>query len=233
MKMKKKIVAVIQARMGATRLPNKEMLHLHGYPVCEWVYKRVRWARHVEDIVFAIPFSEKDQILGDYLTRLGSKVYAGSETDVLGRTLEAAESLDAGYVIRVCADNPFIDGHEIDNLVEFFLATSCDYAFNHIPRGNKYPDGLGAEMISFDLLKMISEKSVLASQREHSMNYIWDNQELFTISTFDPPDPRLWHPELRLDLDSYSDYHRYLMMNLSVDISSIDLIRLFQMENNE
>lgn len=224
--MRPKIVVVIQARMGATRLPNKEMLHLHGYPVCEWIFRRVSWSEKIDDIIFAIPATETDKVLEAYLLSLGAKVFKGSESDVLGRTITAAEHLQADFVVRVCADNPFIDGREIDNLIDFFFSRQLDYAYNHIPRNNRYPDGLGAEMVSFKLLKQIDGLTTSAAQREHTLNYIWDNQGQFSIGTFDPPERRLWHPEIRLDLDSYADYLRYLKMKVSIDISSIELIEM-------
>lgn len=228
--MNNNIVAVIQARMGASRLPNKEMLFLNGHPVCEWVARRVAWAKKLDKIVFAVPDTEIDHVLSDFLLSKNVSVYIGSEEDVLRRTFEAAESENADLVVRVCADNPFIDGNEIDNLIDFHLNNSFDYSYNHIPKNNKYPDGLGAEILSFDLLKKINKKASLQTQREHSMNYIWDNKNIFSIGTFDPPDPRLWHPEIRLDLDNYADYKRYLHLGVDVDVTSLELIELLTQE---
>ncbi len=222
----KKIVAVIQARVGSTRLPNKAMLHLHGYPIIDWVANRVKWSQKLDDIVFAIPDTEKDLIIQSYLEKSGIKVFAGSESDVLGRTVAASRSLGATHIVRICADNPFIDGKEIDNLIDFYFEQSLDYAYNHIPRNNKYPDGLGAEIVSLQILEKIDSVATSSSQREHTFNYIWENLEQFKIGTFDPLDSRLWHPEIRVDMDNYSDYLKYLNLNVSIDVSALELIKL-------
>ena len=107
--MKSNIVAVIQARMGASRLPNKEMLFLNGHPVCEWVAKRVAWAKKLDKIVFAVPDTEIDHVLSDFLLSKNVNVFAGSEEDVLRRTFEAAKSENADFVVRVCDPDKLIN----------------------------------------------------------------------------------------------------------------------------
>ncbi len=210
--------------MGSSRLPNKMMLSLHGLPVIEWVYRRVRFARQIDRIVFAIPETDSDQLLADYLFQLGVEVIRGSETDVLGRMTEAARSAGAKTVIRICADNPLVCGSEIDHLVDFYRSGDYDYAYNHIPRGNTYPDGLGAEIVSMDLFESLSQKAILPAHREHVFNYIWDNRDQFSVGTFDPPDSLLAHPELKLDLDTIDDYAALLKLNISSEMSARDVV---------
>lgn len=225
--MKHKIVAIIQARMGSSRLPHKMMLHLHGYPVIEWVCHRVAKAQLMDEMVVAIPDTPLDDVLALYLRQRGYKILRGSETDVLARLFLAAKVHRATHVIRVCADNPLISGEEIDNLIRFFFSHECDYAYNQRPLNNRYPDGLGAEIISFSLLDFMQQKAQLPAQREHAFNYLWDHQEQFIIKTFDPPDPEIAHPQLKLDIDTAADYLRFLSKDLYLDIGTRDLVRLF------
>ena len=134
----------------------------------------------------------------------------------------------ASHVVRICADNPLICPHEVDRLVAFFLEGSCDYAYNCVPRGNRYPDGLGAEIISFDLLEKIHRRATEPSQREHLFNFIWDHEREFRIATFDPKDPRLWHPEIRLDLDTMADYRRLLASGVHIDMEAHECVSIFK-----
>ena len=222
-----KTIAVIQARLGSTRLPYKMMLSLHGNPIIEWVIKRVQKSKLLDDIIVAIPISEDNDVLAKYITELGIKVFRGSESNVLNRFYEAVKNEEATNIVRICADNPLIDGNEIDNLIKFYKENKCDYAYNHIPKDNLYPDGLGAEIISFDLLKLMEIKVASQHHKEHCFSYIWDNRKQFSIKTFDPIDEKLHYPKLKFDVDTFDDYHKLAMKDFSIDISSKELIKIF------
>ena len=178
--------------------------------------------------MFAIPDTRHDKVLASYLQGIGANVFMGSEEDVLDRFYRAAEQYRATHIVRICADNPVVCPDEIDNLINYYLQNSCDYAYNHIPRNNCYPDGLGAEIVSSALLRQLHEKVGRASQREHIFNYIWDNPDRFTIRTFDPLNNRLRHPEVKLDIDTSEDYQNFLKMPISVDMASEDIVALFK-----
>ena len=222
-----RIIGVIQARVGSTRLPYKMMLSLHGKPIIEWVIRRVQMSQLLDDIVVAIPESEDNDVLAKYIVELGIKVFRGSESNVLNRFYEAVKDANATHIVRICADNPLIDGKEIDNLIDFYKSNSCDYAYNHIPKDNLYPDGLGAEIISFDLLKHLNQIVTSQNHKEHCLSYIWDNEDKYTIKTFDPLDKELHHPEMKFDVDTFDDYHKLAMKEFTIDISSQELIKIF------
>lgn len=219
-----RIVAIVQARMGASRLPNKMMLWLHGQPVIGWVWQRLRVARRLDRALFALPDSAADDVLADYLAAVGAEVFRGPETDVLGRYRAAAEHAHADTIVRICADNPFISGSEIDRVVDFFAAGSLDYAYNHIPRDNRYPDGLGAEVASREVLETLHRDAVLPGQREHVFNFLWDHRERFRIGTCDPADESLAHPELKLDLDTPADYRALLRLRVEPGMSAQQIV---------
>jgi spore coat polysaccharide biosynthesis protein SpsF len=219
-----KTIAVIQARMGSSRLPNKAMLHLNGYPIIEWVASRAKKAKLLNGVIVAIPNTKQNDVLEWFLKSKGFEVYRGDETDVLGRMVEAARTLDATHFVRICADNPFVCWNAIDDLVEFFMKESADYAYNHIPRNNLYPDGIGAEMTSMETLENIHKVAILPTQREHCFNYIWENQTLFNIKTFDPLIPELRKPNLKLDIDTMEDYLYINKINAEIAEKSEDII---------
>lgn len=222
-----KTIAIIQARLGSTRLPYKMMLSLHGKPIIEWVFKRVQKSKLLDDIIVAIPVTEDNDVLARYLQELGAKVFRGSESNVLNRFYESVKNKNATYIVRVCADNPLIDGGEIDNLINFYKDNNCDYAYNHIPKENLYPDGLGAEIISFKLLKHLNEIVQTQYHKEHCLSYITDNKEKYVIKTFDPSDASLHHPELKFDVDTFDDYYNLAMKDLDIDMTSQEIVKLF------
>jgi spore coat polysaccharide biosynthesis protein SpsF len=230
---KQNIVAIIQSRMGSSRLPNKAMLSLQGKPIIEWVYRRVSASKLVNNVTVAIPTTKVDDVLYDYLKNIGANVFRGSESDVLGRFYLAAKEKEASHIIRVCADNPFIDSEEIDNLIKYYLEHNFDYAYNHVPLNNKYPDGFGAEIISFDVLEKMYVLAKTPPQREHLMNYLWDNKDSFSIGTFDPANTLMHHPELKFDIDTIEDYISLsALKGIQIDTPAFEIIKI-QLSNKK
>ena len=229
----KKRVAIIQARMGSTRLSNKMLLSLHGKPIIEWVVKRVQKAKLIDKIIVATPDTRENDILAECIKTLGVDNFRGSEDNVLERFFYSARNTDATHIIRVCADNPLIDGEEIDNLINFYFKNPCDYAYNHIPQNNLYPDGLGAEMISYKLLKKLYETVKNKRHKEHCFSYITDNHSSFNIKTFNPLNKILERPDLRFDIDTFDDYYKLSMLNININTTSSELINLYLENDHE
>ena len=225
--------ALVQARLGSIRLPMKSLLCLRGLPLIDWVVRRTAKSALLDRIVVATPDTPLDETLAAHvrerLMPLDGRiaVFCGPEQDVLERFRAAGEAFGALRVVRVCADNPLIWGGEIDNLIRFFEATGCDYAYNHIPRNNRYPDGLGAEMLSFALLSELAAKATEPKHREHCLSYLWDHAQDYDIRTFDPPDPLLRRPELKFDIDSPEEFRRLALMPLDIDMTPAELVRLY------
>ncbi len=223
-------VAIIQARMGASRLPGKMMLSLHGYPVIEWVVRRVTSSNRLDDVVVAIPDAPVDDVLDCFVReKLGIKVYRGSEKDVLKRFTEAGKQVCADYVVRICADNPLVSGEVIDDLIKFFSEEPCDYAYNQGDSGqtNRYPDGLGAEIVPFSILERLVQRAAAPRHREHCFSYIADNPNQFHIKTFNPLDERIACPWLKLDLDTLEDYRRLALKSFSIASTPYDIVQAF------
>lgn len=210
---KDKTVALIQARLGSTRLPLKSLLCLKDWPIIDWVVSRVQKAHKIDEVIVALPDTPLDNILYEHLRKKGVSCHKGSENDVLARMRQAADLSGANTVLRICADNPLIDPESIDDLIDFYKDNKCDYAYNHVPKSNLWPDGLGAEILSSALLFHIAEKATEPLQREHCLNYIWDNAKNFDIRTFNPEEKKLQRPDIKLDVDSPADYQRICMLN--------------------
>ena len=200
-----KIIGIIQARMGSTRLPGKMTMDLCGYPLLHWVIERIKRSTTLDGIVLATSKNSRDKVLVDIAKKHGVYAFQGSEQNVLNRFVEAAKCYDATIIVRICADNPLVAHEEIDRLVKFYLAKMPDYSFNHIPKfDNEYPDGLGSEIFSTQLLEMIEVKAENDRHREHVTSYIWNHISRFDIKTFKCPQPYNI-PEMKLDVDTDAD----------------------------
>ena len=220
----KTIVAVVQARMDSTRLPNKMMLWLHSHPIIGWVLQRVKQSKYIDKIIFAIPDTASNDILEKYIVSQHCDVFRGSEEDVLGRFYHATRSFQSNWLIRICADNPLVCASEIDALIEHFHIAQANYSYNHIPRNNLYPDGLGVEIVEMQVFEQIQELAFESTHREHIFNYIWDHQSDFSITTFNPENALMQRPDLKLDLDTVEDYSRLLSYNINVQSSALEVV---------
>ncbi len=217
-------VAIIQARLGSTRLPMKSLLCLRGAPVIDWVVDRVSRARLLDEVVVACPDTPLDRVLMEHLERRGAACCAGPEHDVLGRIALAARRFDADRVVRVCADNPLIWGEAVDRLIRFHEAERPDCSYNHMPKGNLWPDGLGAEIVDRDLLERMAAEAGEPSQREHCLNWLWDNRERFRLATFDPEEEWLRRPDIRLDVDTAEDFCHLALLPLAPDMDAREIV---------
>ncbi len=217
-------VAVIQARLGSSRLPCKTLLSLGEKPLIDWVVERTCRSRLLDDVVVACPDTELDDVLCDHLEKRHVRVVRGPEEDVLARFVLAAEEFRADQVVRICADNPFVWWEAIDRLIRFHAQGSADYSYNHVPRGSLWPDGLGAEIVAMDLLRRLAYEAVEPQQREHCLNYIWDNPGMFRTATFDPEEEWLQRPDIRLDIDTVQDFCRMSRLAKSSDAQARELV---------
>lgn len=200
-------LGIIQARMGSTRFPKKMMATFHGYPLMEWVLRRVLRAYELTQVILAIPNTPENEVLAEMGEHCGVRVFRGSEQDVLLRFVEAARSAgQPDIVVRICADNPLIAPEEIDRLVRFFKESNFDYAYNHIPTADyQGPDGLGAECVRADILNTVANEVNEQKYREHVTLFIREHPERFSIGA--PPVPLLLQglTQVKLDIDTSDD----------------------------
>jgi len=159
-----KIVALVQARMGSTRLPDKTMLPIEGVPMISLLMKRLALSKHIDEIVLATSDAPKNDVLVAEVAKSGFRSFRGSEDDVLNRIYKAAEEAQADAVVRITGDCPLIDPQLVDEVIDLFLASGCDYASNVQPP--TYPDGLDTEIFRFDALKKSALQASLPRHRQ-------------------------------------------------------------------
>ncbi len=182
-----RIVSVIQARMGSSRLPGKVLMTLYDRPVIEWVHERASRIPGIADVVVATTTARADDGLARWCERHGMTVFRGSEHDVLDRYIRCAREHDADAVVRITADCPLLDPGESGRVVASFLDTqACDYASNVEPR--TYPVGLDTEVISRDALEVSGREAEDPSDLEHVTSFVRRNPIRFPQAsvTFEP-----------------------------------------------
>jgi glutamate-1-semialdehyde 2,1-aminomutase/spore coat polysaccharide biosynthesis protein SpsF len=165
-----RIVAIIQARMGSTRLPNKALLDISSKPMLWHVANRVRHARLVNEIVIATTTNPTDQAIVQFAQTHRIPVFQGSEEDVLDRFYQAACTYHAAVIVRVTSDCPLIDPRVIDGILDVYLKNNYDYVSNTLRY--TYPDGLDAEVFSFAALERAWREAQLPTEREHVTPYL-------------------------------------------------------------
>ena len=221
----------IQARLNSKRLNNKIFKKINDIPIIEWVNYRVKQIKNADEIIFLIPENKSNLYLKNYLIDKKIDFFTGPENNVLKRFFLAAKKYNAKKIVRICCDNPFICPKEIEKLISFFLRNRYDYAFNHKPLGNDYPDGLGAEIVNFSTLKRIYRNAIKQNHKEHIFNYILDNYTRFKIGTFNASKLISKNYMLKLDIDTLDDLKKFDNLNISPLMSTCELIEKFKRKN--
>jgi glutamate-1-semialdehyde 2,1-aminomutase len=165
-----KIVAIVQARVGSVRFPNKVMQVVCGTPMIGVLLGRLSKARGIASIVLATSEHHNNDALVDYVRELGYAVYRGSENDVLDRFFHAATSSSADAIVRITGDCPLVDPALVDAVVTRFLECGADYVSNVCPA--TYPDGLDIEVFKMEALRAAWKQSKQSSEREHVTTFI-------------------------------------------------------------
>lgn len=175
-----KVVTIVQARMGSTRLPNKVMRSIVGLPMIELLLKRLSKAKEVDQIVVATSIDPRNEPLVERVKQLGYACEQGSEKDVLSRYLQAAEAHHADVIVRITGDCPLVDPELVDTVISAFKANPVDYFSNVSPA--TYPDGLDIEVFTLKALQRSAQESDSEYDHEHVTPYI-RNQLSFSKSS--------------------------------------------------
>jgi len=164
------MLAIVQARVGSTRLPGKVLKEIHGKTLIEILFSRLNRSQRIDKVILATSTNQENDPLVNIVENLQIDIFRGSEHDVLGRLFYAAQKYQAIDVVRITGDCPIIDPSLVDKVIEHYLETHVDYASNNQPP--TYPDGLDTEVFSFAALKAAHEQSSTAYDREHVTPYI-------------------------------------------------------------
>ncbi|HEY4521719.1 MAG TPA: glycosyltransferase family protein [Candidatus Paceibacterota bacterium] len=175
------IVAIIQARMGSTRLPGKVAKLILGKSMLAHQIERVRQAKLVDKVVIATSDKAQDDQVEKIAKECGVGYFRGSEKDVLDRFYKTAKEADADVVIRLTGDCPLSDPTVIDEIINYFLENKADASGKPL----NYPEGLDTEVLSFSALERAWKESKKPSEREHVTPYIINHPEIFKIKNIE------------------------------------------------
>lgn len=193
--------AIIQARMGATRLPNKVLLPIVGYPILWHVVTRAKRAKTVNQVVIATSTNPENDSIEAFCQENQFTYYRGSENDVLDRFYQAAKQYEADIVIRITADCPLTDPAIIDQTVNQLLDEQADYATNTFTY--TYPEGMDVEVFTFHSLETAWKNASSQREREHVTPYIRNHNGFKHVSVENPnPNP----VQNCLSIDRENDY---------------------------
>jgi spore coat polysaccharide biosynthesis protein SpsF len=193
-----KIVVVVQARTGSTRLPRKVLMPLAGRPLLQRMLERVRAAKTPSAVVVATTTDVADAPVEAIARNAGVGCFRGHPTDLLDRHYRAGLASRADVVVKIPSDCPLIDPAVIDRVVSRYIAHahSADFVSNLQP--GTYPDGNDVEVMPMGVLETAWREAVEEHEREHTTPFIWERPDRF----------RLNHVAWETGLD-YSSTHRW------------------------
>jgi spore coat polysaccharide biosynthesis protein SpsF len=174
-----KVIAIIQARMGSTRLPGKVLKDLEGETMLARVVERLRRARAIDELLIATTDRPADDAIVAECRRLSVPVSRGDQNDVLDRYYRAAQLVKADVIVRITSDCPLIDPGITDKTVSAFLEALPDYASNTLAR--TYPRGLDTEVMSLAALARAWQQARKPYEREHVTPYLYEHPSEFKL----------------------------------------------------
>lgn len=207
-----KVVLILQARMGSTRLPGKSMMDLAGAPLLGQILERAKRTTRPASVVMATTERPEDDVLVTLADRLGVAVFRGSQNDLLDRYYQAAKAFGADVVLRLPADNATPEPQEIDRIVDFHLSTDFVFTTNLAQAlGSGYPDGIGAEAVDFWALEEVWKVRSDAELNEHPHLNFFNYAKQQTVNPRYsvgapkcPPD--IARPDIILDVNTQKQY---------------------------
>jgi spore coat polysaccharide biosynthesis protein SpsF len=190
---RKRITAIIQARIGSTRLPGKVLMPIHGKPMLQHIVERLRSVEAINKVVVATSESGKDDRLAEFCDDCSIPFYRGSEEDVLDRFYHAAKNFGGEHMIRITGDCPLIDPLVVSRLIDYYFQDGFDFCGVAAGAGvagrevvGRYPDGLDAEIFSMEILTIAWREAKSELHREHVTPFIWQQPERFRLEALYP-----------------------------------------------
>lgn len=224
-----RIVGIVQARMGSTRLPGKVLMDIAGQPMLVRVARRLALARSLDSWLIATSHLTRDDPIADLCAQMGFPCFRGDPFDLLDRYYRAAQHARAEVIVRVTADCPLLDPALVDATVQAFLHAEppADFVTNRLPRQRTYPIGLDTEVCSMAALEHAWKEAGEPHQREHVMPFLYEQPDRFRIVLLD-------HDEdlggLRWTVDTAEDLafvrEVYARMSPREDFGWLEVLRL-------
>jgi spore coat polysaccharide biosynthesis protein SpsF len=225
-----KIVAIIEARMGSTRLAGKHLKKILGRPVLELLVERVKKTPSINKIVLATTTQKRDDILEKLAKKINIKCFRGSEDDVLGRVLAAAQSTQADLIVETLGDCPLTDPELIEQCIQVFLQNNYDYVSNSLKR--TFANGFDVQVYPTKILAEVDGLTDDPIDREHVTTYIYQHPKKYKIKNISAKGDLHW-PELVITLDTPKNLQliKVIFENLypkNSSFSALDIVRFLR-----
>ena len=229
MELKKKVLAIIQARYNSTRFPGKVVKKINNKTILEILIRRLSKSKHISKIIVACSNNRNDKAIVTICKKLGVNYFIGSENDVLDRFYNAAKKYKGINIVRITADCPLIDPKIVDDVISNFFLKNVDYSSNTNPP--TFPDGLDVEVFKFSVLKAAYMNAKKSEEREHVTPFIINNKKFKKFNLKNSID----YSSLRLTLDEKEDFIliakiiKYFKNNLNFTFKNI--LNLYKKKN--
>ena len=194
---------IIQARMGSSRLAGKVLKKIGDKNLLEHIIFRLQKLKHNAKVVIATSDLQKDDELESFCKQNSINCFRGSEQDVLSRYYLCAKEYRFDHIIRLTGDNPFVDIEELDNLIDLHISSKADYSRSFA----SLPKGIGAEIFTFEALKISYNHGKEENHLEHVNEYIEENEDKFKISELSVTKEKN-RPDISLTVDTLQDYKK-------------------------
>jgi spore coat polysaccharide biosynthesis protein SpsF len=193
----------IEARMNSKRLPGKVNLPLGDTTILGHLIANLKKSTHASKIILATTVNKIDDVLVEVADAEKIQHFRGDENNVLKRVTDAHKLADTDVAVLITADNPFISADLVDEAIEVFLNSDCDFLTNS-GKNRKYPDGLDVIVTQRRLLEYSLEKAETIEDKEHVCNIILNDKTLKKINYI--PDANNWYPNASVTVDTFDDY---------------------------
>ncbi len=176
------ILAILQARMSSTRLPNKVLKPIMGQPMLAQQIARLKQSKLIDKIIIATSIQADDDAIENLCKTLQIDCFRGDLNDVLARFYHASQAYSPEHIVRLTADCPLTDASVIDAVISTHLTQQADYTSNCQPP--TFPDGLDVEVFSAKALAISYQQAKKPSEREHVTQFMRNHAELFTLANY-------------------------------------------------
>ena len=194
---------IIQARTGSTRLPGKILKVIHDRTLLDHIIDRLQALTQEAQIVIATSTLPGDDKVEQFCKERGVHCFRGSESNVLDRYYACAKRYGFDHIVRLTADNPFVDAEEVDRLIAFHKSCGNDFTESF----SQLPIGVGAEIFSFPALEEDRKQASMPHHFEHVDEYILEHMAQFKTATLQVADEKN-RPDIRLTVDTQEDYEK-------------------------
>ena len=232
---------IVQARLGSTRLPKKMVLPFYeNKGVLEIILEKIKNIfSDTYPIIVATTNNPLDNEIEELCKMLSVTCFRGNEEDVLQRFIDTAQENKITKIIRICADNPFIDMGSLKQLIQTFDKEDLDYLSFQTSKGvptilTHY--GFWAEAVSLSALIKVKSLTIENVYYEHVTNYIYTHPNLFKVSFIPIHYEIEKYENIRMTLDTKEDFSLLKEIYQKIDnnkIRTIEDLLLYVSKNKD